>query len=67
MNNIKSTVGLVGSNGVMLKNESIFEKGELVLVISAQNFEKLFEELNEVNDNLKKSKEWIKEIEKIGE
>ncbi|WP_414468801.1 hypothetical protein [Methanobacterium sp. ACI-7] len=67
MNNIKSTVGVVGSDGVMLKDETIFQKGELVVVISAKNLETLFEELNTVNDNLKKSKEWIKEIEKMKE
>lgn len=67
MDNIKSTVGVVGSDGVMLKDETIFQKGELVLVISAKNLEKLFAELNTVNNNLKKSKEWIKEIEKMKE
>ena len=67
MNNLKSTVGFVGSEGVMLKDQSVFEKGEVVIVLSADNFDEIFRELIAFKDDLEKSKEWIDEINEIKE
>ena len=65
MKKINSTIGLVSSEGVILKEHSAFKKGEIVIVISAESFEDFFNELNEVKKDLEKSKEWINEIKKI--
>ena len=46
----------------MLKDHSAFKKGDVVLVISAESFDDFFNELNEVKENLEKSKEWINNI-----
>jgi hypothetical protein len=67
MNNLKSTVGFVGSEGVMLKDQSVFEKGEVVIVLSVDNFDEIFRELKAFKDDLEKSKEWIDEIKEIKE
>jgi hypothetical protein len=67
MNNLKTTVGFVGSEGVMLKDHSLFDKGDVVLVISAESFDEFFNDLKSVKENLKKSEEWIDEIKKIKE
>ena len=67
MSNIKSTVGFVGSAGVILKDQSVFEKGEVVIVLSAENFDKFLNELKLIESNLNKSKQWIDEIKKIKE
>ncbi|HML05064.1 MAG TPA: hypothetical protein VK426_04745 [Methanobacterium sp.] len=65
MKNLKSTIGFVGPEGVMLKDHSVFKKGEIVIVLSAESFDEFFKELNEVNEDLDKSKNWIDEIQKI--
>ena len=65
MKNLKSTIGFVGSEGVILKDHSVFNKGEVVIVLSAESFDKFFKELNMVKEDLDKSKEWMDEIEKI--
>lgn len=65
MKKIKSTVGLVGSEGVMLKDDTIFKNGDLVIVISAENFEDFYKTLGEFKENLDKSKKWIDEVKKI--
>jgi hypothetical protein len=65
MKNLKSTVGYVGSEGVMLEDHSIFEKGEVVIVLSAESFDEFFNELNDVKKNLDKSKKWIDEIKEM--
>lgn len=67
MKNLKSTVGFVSPEGVILKDHSVFDKGDIVLVISAESFEELFKELSAVKEDLDKSKEWMEEIEKINE
>lgn len=67
MNNLKTTVGFVGTEGVMLKDHSLFDKGDVVIVISAESFDEFFNDLNSVIENLKKSEEWIDEIKKIKE
>ena len=65
MKSLKSTIGFVGSEGVMLKDDSIFKKGEMVLVLSTKNFHDFFNQLNEIKKELDKSKDWIDEIEQI--
>jgi hypothetical protein len=67
MNNLKSTIGFVGPEGVKLKDPSVFKNGEVVIVLSAENFDDFFNQLNAVKENLKKSEEWIDEIKKIKE
>lgn len=67
MNNLKSTVGFVSPEGVILKDHSVFENGDVVLVLSAESFEKFFNELKSVNESLEKSEHWIDEIKKIKE
>lgn len=67
MNKLKSTVGYVGSEGVMLEDHSTFDKGEIVIVISVESFDEFFSQLNEVKKNLDKSKKWIEEIENVKE
>ena len=67
MNNLKTTVGFVGPEGVMLKNHSLFDKGEVVIVISAESFDEFFNDLKSIKENLKKSEQWIDEIKKIKE
>lgn len=67
MNKLKSTVGYVGSEGVMLEDHSTFEKGEIVIVISAESFDEFFSQLNEVKKELDKSKKWIEEIKNVEE
>ena len=65
MKSLKSTIGFVGSEGVMLKDDSIFKKGEMVIVLSTENFNNLFNQLNEIKKELDKSKDWIDEIEQM--
>ncbi len=67
MNNLKTTVGFVGPEGVTLKNHSLFDKGEVVIVISAESFDEFFNDLKSIKENLKKSEQWIDEIKKIKE
>lgn len=65
LSKLKSTVGLVGKDGVMLKDESLFDKGEMVVVLSVESFEYFLAELKTIEENVKKSREWINEIKKI--
>ena len=65
MKNLKSTIGFVGSEGVTLKDHSVFNNGEIVIVLSAESFDEFFKELTAVKEDLDKSKEWIDEIKKI--
>lgn len=62
---LKSTVGLVGSEGVTLKDHSVFKKGDLVIVIAAESFDEFYNQLNKFKNDLEKSKEWINEIQEI--
>ena len=62
MKEFNLTVGYVGLDGVVLKDHSAFKKGDVVLVISAESFDDFFNELNEIKENLEKSKEWINNI-----
>ncbi|MBI5680786.1 MAG: hypothetical protein HZC47_07840 [Methanobacterium sp.] len=65
MNKIKSTIGFVGTDSVILKDHNAFEKGDLVLVISADNFDELLSGMMEIKDNINISKSWIDEIKEI--
>ncbi len=67
MKKIKSTVGLVSSEGVMLKDDTIFKNGDLVIVISAESFDDFYKTLSEFKENIDKSKKWIDEVKKIKE
>ncbi len=62
---VKSTVGFVGSEGVILKDHSDFKKGDLVIVIAEESFEDLFNKLTTFKKNLEKSKKWVDEIKDI--
>lgn len=64
---LKSTFGFVGPEGVILKDHSVFGKGELVIVLSVESFDEIFNELKSVKENLEKSKQWVDEIAKIKE
>lgn len=65
MKKLKSTVGYVSPEGVTLKDHSVFNNGDLVVVISAQSVDEFFNSLNEFKINLEKSKKWLEEIKKL--
>lgn len=65
MSKLKSTVGFVGENGVVLKDHSVFDKGDVVVLISAENINELLGELMEIKKNIDMSKRWVDEIKEI--
>jgi hypothetical protein len=65
MNKLKSTVGFVGENGVVLKDHSVFDKGDVVVLISAENINELLGELMKIKENIDMSKRWMGEIKEI--
>ncbi|MEL7669093.1 hypothetical protein [Methanobacterium sp.] len=65
MNKLKSTVGFVGENGVVLKDHSVFDKGDIVVLISAENINELLGELMKIKENIDMSKRWMGEIKEI--
>ena len=65
MNKLKSTVGFVGENGVVLKDHSVFDKGDVVVLISAENINELLGELMKIKENIDLSKRWMGEIKEI--
>ena len=65
MSKLKSTVGFVGENGVVLEDHSVFDKGDVVVLISAENINELLDEIMKIKENIDTSKRWINEIEKI--
>lgn len=65
MSKLKSTVGFVGENGVVLKDHSVFDKGDVVVLISAENINELLGELMEIKENIDMSKRWMDEIKEI--
>jgi hypothetical protein len=67
MSKLKSTVGFVGGDGIILKDHSIFDKGEVVVVISAPNIDDFLKEIMEIKENIDTSKRWIDEIKEIKE
>ena len=62
MNKLKSTVGFVGENGVVLKDHSVFDKGDVVVLISAENIDEIFDEIMKIKENINMGKRWIDEI-----
>jgi hypothetical protein len=65
MNKLKSTVGFVGENGVVLKDHSVFDKGDVVVLISAENIDDFLEEIMKIKENIDTSKRWIDGIKEI--
>ncbi len=65
MSKLKSTVGFVGENGVVLKDHSVFDKGDVVVLISAENIDDFLEEIMKIKENIDTSKRWINEIKEI--
>lgn len=65
MSKLKSTVGFVGENGVVLKNHSVFDKGDVVVLISAENIDEILNELMKIKENINMGKRWINEIKEI--
>ncbi len=65
MSKLKSTVGFVGENGVVLKDHSVFDKGDVVVLISAENIDNFLEEIMKIKENIDTSKRWINEIKEI--
>lgn len=65
MSKLGATVGFVGEEGVILKDHSAFDKGEIVVVISAKNIEEFLEELTGIKESIEASKRWIDEIKEM--
>jgi len=65
MSKLKSTVGFVGENGVVLKDHSVFDKGDVVVLISAENIDEILNELMKIKENINTGKRWINEIKEI--
>lgn len=65
MGKLRSTVGFVGEEGVVLKDHSVFSKGEIVVVISAHNIDDFLNEIMEIKESIESSKRWIEKIKEI--
>lgn len=65
MNKLKSTVGFVGENGVVLKDHSVFDKGDVVVLISAENIDEILNEIMKIKESIDMSKRWMDEIKEI--
>ena len=65
MGKLRSTVGFVGEDGVVLKDHSVFEKGEVVVLISAENIDEFLNEILKIKENIDASKRWIDKIKEI--
>jgi hypothetical protein len=65
MGKIRSTIGFVGEEGVILKDHSVFDKGEVVVVISSESIDELLNEILEMKENVDAGKRWINEIKEI--
>jgi hypothetical protein len=65
MGKLRSTVGFVGEDGVVLKDHSVFEKGEVVVLISAENIDEFLNEVLKIKENIDASKRWIDKIKEI--
>ena len=65
MSKLKSTVGFVGENGVVLEDHSVFDKGDVVVLISAENINEILEEIKKIKENIDMSKRWMDEIKEI--
>ena len=62
MNKLKSTVGFVGENGVVLKDHSVFDKGDVVVLISAENIDEILNEIMKIKEDIDVSKRWMDDI-----
>jgi len=65
MGKSRSTIGFVGEDGVILKDHSVFDKGEVVVVISTENIYEILNEMLEIQGNIESSKRWIDGIKEI--
>ena len=65
MNKLKSTIGSVGKDCVVLKDNSIFKKGEIVVVLSSDDVNEFLQMLIEIGEDIDTSKRWIEEIKKL--
>jgi len=65
MGKSRATIGFVGEEGVILKDHSVFDKGEIVVVISAETVDELLNEIVELKESINASKRWIDEIKEI--
>ena len=65
MKNLRSTVGCVGKDCVVLKDNSIFKKGEIVVVLSSDDVNELIQTLIQIGEDIDTSKRWIDEIKKL--
>lgn len=62
MSKLKSTVGFVGENGVVLKDHSVFNKGDVVVLISAENIDEILDEIMKIKESIDMSKRWMDDI-----
>ena len=62
MNKLMSTVGFVGENGVVLKDHSVFDKGDVVVLISAENIDEILNEIMKIKEDIDVSKRWMDDI-----
>ena len=65
MGKLRSTVGFVGEDGVVLKDHSVFEKCEVVVLISAENIDEFLNEILKIKESIDASKRWIDKIKEI--
>ncbi len=65
MGKLRSTIGFVGEDGIMLRDHSVFDKGEVVVVVSTENIDEILNEILEIQGNIESSKRWIDEIKEI--
>lgn len=65
MDKLINTIGLVGKDGIILKDHSTFNEGEVVIVISAENFNEILENMINIKENIEYSKVWIDEIKEM--
>ena len=65
MGKLKTTVGFVGENGVVLKDHSVFDKGDVVVLISAENIDEILDEIMKIKKDIDMSKCWMDEIKEI--
>ncbi len=65
MSKLRSTVGCVGKECVVLKDNSVFKKGEIVVVLSSDDFNEFIDDIKKIIEDIDKSKRWINEIKKL--
>ncbi len=65
MGNLRSTIGCVGKDCVVLKDNSTFKKGEIVVVLSPDDVNEFIEMMKQISEDVDTSKRWINEIKKL--